>query len=73
MLLTKFGLEERIAEHLLAVHQHIMHFPERRRGLGDELESLSTEAQVAQAGVAIVELLLRVLDLFAQAMDEMFD
>ena len=73
MLLAEVGFEQRIAQDALAVHDHIVDLAQRRRRLGDELETLAAEAQFRQGVVEIGQLLAGIFDLLAQAVDEVLD
>ena len=67
---AEVGVEEGRAQDRPAVHHHVIDATQVGRGAGEELVALAAEAQFAQSGVQVVELAARVLDLFAQAVDE---
>ena len=73
MFLTEIRVEQRSAQDALAVHHHVVHGAQAWGGLGDELEAFAAKAQLRQCAIQVSQLLAGLLDLFAQAVDKVFD
>ena len=71
--LPEIGVEERLAQQIVAVRDHFVNLAEGWLRLRDELKSLAAETQPSQRGVEIIELLAGIFNLLVEAMDKILD